>query len=139
MKKSRLLGTVCIAIYAICISNSANAALIGLSTDALSPGTTSAVFDINPSTGLATQLVTTNQTSFVGATFLDGVLYGSDVAVDVSLKFGTIDPYTGVFTTVNDQDGSANWHGLASDETADLVYNINWVDHNYWHWDWYFW
>lgn len=98
----------------------AYATLVGVSSS--DPGV---VYDIDPSTGLATAIVTmAEHTSLVGATFLGGELYGSDV-LEATFRTGTIDMGTGAFTDVSDQDGSANWHGLASDESAGLIYSID--------------
>ena len=100
--------------------------MIGLSS--ASPG---AVYDIDASTGVATLRSTTSTfSSFVGATFLDGLLYGSDFCDPSCFKVDAIDPDTGATTLVSDQDGSANWHGLASDESAGLIYAIDINDGN---------
>jgi len=103
----------------------ANADLIGLSSS--SPG---AVYDIDPLTGVATLLTTTDTTSLVGATFLDGVFYCSDICGADCFSVNSIDITTGTSTFVSDQDGSLNWHGLASDEDAGLMYAIDINDGN---------
>ena len=58
------------------------------------------------------------------------MLYGSDFCDPSCFKVDAIDPDTGATTLVSDQDGSANWHGLASDESAGLIYAIDINDGN---------
>jgi hypothetical protein len=43
---------------------------------------------------------------------------------------GSIDPNTGTYTQIGDQDGSSNWHGLAGDQDEDLLYTIDLNDGN---------
>ncbi len=105
----------------ITLNSLAHAQLIGLQS------WENKLYEIDPTTGSATFLVdVTGSVSLTGISFLDGVLYASDV-FGSSLRTGTIDLTTGIYTGVSDQDGSANWHGLASDEDAELLYSI---DHN---------
>ena len=121
MRKTTTLVAALLAVS----SFSAHADLVGLSSG--SPG---AVYSIDPVTGAATLLSTTDNTSLVGATFLDGVFYGSDICGADCFSVNSIDIATGVSTFVSDQDGSANWHGLASDEDAGLMYAIDINDGN---------
>lgn len=103
------------------LSSSVQAALIGVSE-----GNFGDVYEIDSATGLATNLVPMqNTTGFTGATFLGGQLYASDVTYLGPHALGTIDTTTGVFSFVNNQGGSNNWHGLASDESAGLMYAID--------------
>jgi hypothetical protein len=117
--------TIAALIGGLMLSGSAYARLIGLSSGF--PGT---IYDINPSTGAATALTVTQNTSLVGATFLKGVLYGSDICGANCFSLDSLDLSTGANTFVSDQDGSANWHGLASDEGAGLMYAIDQDDGN---------
>lgn len=98
----------------------AQATLIGVSSS--DPGK---VYDVSPSTGAATELVSTSRTSYTGATFLGGDLFVSDVWSGSSYETGTVDLGTGTYTFVSDQGGSWDWHGLASDESAGLIYSID--------------
>jgi hypothetical protein len=96
--------------------------LYGLSTSY--PGT---VYTINPTTGAATAVVDltgVTRASFVGLEFLNGTLYATDVSVS-GWKFGTINLATGAYTVINDQGGSSNWHGLAADPAANLLYSVD--------------
>lgn len=109
------------AAFAFC--SGAQAGLVGLSSG--SPG---ALFNINSATGAASHIVNVSPgiTSFVGLEYLGGKYYGTDILPPGSgFSFGTIDPTTGAFTVLNTQGGSANWHGLAGNEAAGLLYTID--------------
>ena len=58
-----------------------------------------------------------------------GDLYGTDI-FEGPLLFGTIDPDTGVYTGIGDQQDSWNWQGLAADEDAGLLYTIDGDDND---------
>ena len=117
-------------VMALALSSPVLATLFGLSSS--TPGS---LYTIDPATGqasLVNDLVGTLATSLVGLSCLDRVLYGTDV-VPTSVghySIGTIGPGTGQFTYVGDQDGSSDWHGLASDESAGLLYTIDIDDSN---------
>jgi DNA-binding beta-propeller fold protein YncE len=83
------------------------------------------LYTIDKSTGAAT-LVTQIQgySSLVGLEYMSGKLYATDIFGDSNL-FGTIDPITGAFTGISDQGFSVNWHSLAGDESANLLYTID--------------
>lgn len=110
-------------------STPALAALYGLSSSI--PGT---LYTVDAGTGAATavgNLTGADNTSLTGLSFLDGTLFGTDIASPGhSLNAGTIDHATCAYTWVSDQDGSINWHGLASDEAAGLLYAIDQNDGN---------
>lgn len=131
LKSSRLFTRLMAAATTgllICGSAAQAGALIGLSSSS-SP----ALYDINSSTGAATLTVAVGGvdfTSLVGLDFLGGTLYATDVATGGDFRFGTIDIGTGAFTSINNQDGSANWHGLAGNEAALLLYTIDIDDSN---------
>jgi hypothetical protein len=96
--------------------------LYGLSSS--TPGT---VYTINPATGAATAVVDltgVTRASFVGLEFLNGTLYATDVSVS-GWKFGTINLATGAYTVINDQGGSSDWHGLAANPAANLLYSVD--------------
>ena len=69
--------------------------------------------------------VTGGSTSLVGFEYLGGKFYATDVFGANDLRLGTIDPVTGAFTGLNNQAGSNNWHGLAGNESAQLLYSID--------------
>lgn len=109
------------ATLALC--GAAQAGLVGLSS-----GNPGALFNISSGTGAATHIVdvTPGITSLVGLEYLGGKYYATDVLPPGSgFAFGTIDPTTGAFTVLNNQGGSANWHGLAGNESAGLLYSID--------------
>ncbi len=120
----RLLGALAVGLLS---AIPASAQLYGVSS--ATPG---AVYTIDASTGAATHVVDItgiNFTSLVGAEFMNGTLYATDVLSD-GWHFGSIDLSTGVFTAINSQDGSANWHGLAANEAAGLFYTVDINDGN---------
>lgn len=94
--------------------------LYGLSSN--SPGT---LYEIDPATGNATALTDLDvATSLVGLSCAAGEIFGSDLEME-NFFVGTIDPTTGATTFVSDQDGSANWHGLATDDATGLLWTID--------------
>jgi hypothetical protein len=100
----------------------AHSTLYGL--DSFSPGT---VYTVNTATGVATPLVTMpsgTQTSITDIEFLGGVAYACDVFGSSGI-FGSIDLTTGAYTPINNQGGSANWHGLGANESAGVLYAIS--------------
>ena len=93
------------------------------------------LYVIDPDTGKATllsSLTDGDNASLTGISFLAGELYATDIfeVPDFLLLFGTIDPDTGVYTGISDQDNSWNWQGLATDEDAGLFYTIDGDDNN---------
>ena len=111
------------------LSPISSATLIGISSDFPNGG----IYSINPTTGAATLLSSlAGGTSLVGATFLGGTLYGSDLLPAGGGEFftGSIDPLSGAAAFFSNQDGSSNWHGLASNEAAGLLYAIDINDGN---------
>lgn len=111
------------ALAAFCIAAPAQAALVGVQS-----GASGGIYSIDPTTGAATLLTTlADEVSFTGASYLDEVLYATDVLVGSDFGTGTLDAGTGAYVEVSDQDGSANWHALGSDETAGLLYTVDQV------------
>jgi len=122
------------AVSLLSAAAAAQAGLIGLST-----GTPGSLYQINSTTGAATLITSLTgnvKTSLVGLEYLGGKLYATDVFVFVDdqagsrYTFGTIDIATGAYTVLNDQDGSGNWHGLAGNESLQLLYTIDVGDGN---------
>lgn len=100
-------------------------ALWGLTSD--SP---TELYTLDPETGEATLFNTLDGNgNFVGLSFLDATLYGSDLfgfeGESFTFDVGRIDSETGGITFVSDQDGSLDWHGLAANERAGLLYAID--------------
>jgi hypothetical protein len=127
MRRNKVFGftlTIVIAILALVFIgvSSSHAELIGLSSDS-SGGR---LYRIDTATGSATLITTTNlYTSFVGIEFMNGTLYATDVLYNGAWSFGSINMSTGAFTFINDQGGSANWHGLAANAAAGLLYTVD--------------
>jgi len=85
------------------------------------------LFRIDPATGAATKICSlSHESSLVGATFLRGQLYATDIlAFDPPAFYGTIDLQTGQFTGIHDQGWDLNWHGLASSESLGVTWSIS--------------
>ena len=99
--------------------------LYGLSSN------TDSLYAISSVTGAASFVAAVpGNVSLTGLDFLNGNLYASDVLVAGGWRIGTVDLITGAFTSVGNQDGSANWWGLAANETAGLLYSIDINDGN---------
>lgn len=85
------------------------------------------IFRIDPATGAATKITSlSHNSSLVGATFLRGELYVSDMlAFNPTNFYGTVDINTGVFNGIHDQNWDLNWHGLASSEALGVTFSIS--------------
>lgn len=118
-----MLRTLALSLSVLAVAGSALAGTIyGVSSDM--PGV---VYAINASTGAATPVVSIAgaiETSFVGAEFLGGTLYLTDAST-THYSFGSVDLATGAFNEINDQGGSANWHGLAANPALGLLYSVD--------------
>lgn len=104
--------------------------LYGLSSDFFGPNP-GQLWSIDESTGAATLInnVTLGdgsnvQTSIVGFANLNGTLYASDCFNSSGNTFGTINPTTGVFTPISNQNGSINWWALAADPASGTLYTV---------------
>ena len=97
----------------------------------VSDGNPGNLYRINEVTGAAILVapITPGNVSLTGASFLGGELYATDV-FGVGDLMGTIDTSTGVYTPTISQGVSINWHGLASDESAGLLYTIDQDNNN---------
>lgn len=89
------------------------------------------LFKIDPATGVATMIATlSHNTSLVGATFLRGELYASDVlSFDPVGFYGRFD-INGQFTPIHDQGWDLNWHGLASSDSLGVTWSISQQNNN---------
>jgi len=106
----------------------ASAELYGLSST--TPGT---VYTLDTATGAATPVVDLSNdilASIVDIEFLGGTAYACDILTNDGFSFGTIDLNTGAFTALSQQDGSANWFGLAAKESANILYTVDIDDNN---------
>lgn len=115
--RKRIAGAA-LALAASIGSMGAHAALYGLSNGG-------ALYTIDPATGAATFVADVPGVSFTGLSFLGSTLYATDVLREGSFRFGSIDLTTGAFTAINNQDNSLNWHGLAGNESASVLYTID--------------
>jgi len=90
-------------------------------------GGPSSVWTLDQSTGAATKVVDIigGNLSLTGADFLGGKLWVSDLSDEHGFGVGSVDLSTGLYTFDYDQGPSANWHGLAADNTAGLLYSID--------------
>jgi hypothetical protein len=103
--------------------------LYGLTTS--NPG--ASLYTINTSTGAATHFVNLSgvaATNLVDLAALNGTLYASDVIANsgplqFQTTFGSINPTTGAYTAINNQNGSSNWQSLAADPAKNLFYTVN--------------
>lgn len=87
------------------------------------------LFELDPSTGAATKLITLAvHPSISGASFLDGELYCTDTGNWVPgvgyVPYGIYDTVTGAFTGIHDQRGDLNWHGLASSDELGVTWAV---------------
>lgn len=109
------------ALFACTTAADAAGILFGLSSS-----DDGGLYTISEGTGAASLVTRINvPTSLVGLEFLRGTLYATDVFVGGTFTIGTIDTVTGVYTPIGNQDGSANWHGLAADQAANMLYSID--------------
>jgi len=104
--------------------------LIGLSST--SPGV---LYSIDASNGAATLIVTLNgDASITGLSYLQGTLYGTDLSnfpgsTSFFFDIGSI-ASDGIITFLGDQNGSLDWHGLASDDCrGNILYTID-INHS---------
>lgn len=117
-----------ILLSALSFPHAVSATLIGLSSE------TDSYYEIDPVTGIATFISSSdNDPLNAGLTYLNGSLYATDLAsIDdadsMRLDLYSINLRTGLSTFVSDQSGDPDWHGLASDESAGLLYAIAWSD-----------
>ena len=106
----------------------ATGALFGLSSS------TGGLYRIDADTGAASFVTNIEDgdlsASITGLSFLNGTLFATDIfgGVPSGFNIGTLGSIDGAFAFINDQDGSSNWFGLATDETNNLLYTIDFND-----------
>ncbi|MGH7807242.1 MAG: hypothetical protein ACRENT_04045, partial [Thermodesulfobacteriota bacterium] len=104
--------------------------LIGLSSN--EPGV---LYSIDSNTGAAFPITALNgNVSITGLSFLNGRLYGTDLYdfpgdTPGQNDIGSISP-GGIINFLGNQNGSANWHGLAADEAGGVFYVLDYDNSN---------
>lgn len=89
------------------------------------------ILRIDSETGEATRFARlSHDTSLVGATFLRGELYASDVLSFDPLGFYGTFSSDGQFNPIHDQGFDLNWHGLASSESLGVTWSISQQNNN---------
>jgi DNA-binding beta-propeller fold protein YncE len=114
-----------VVVFAVCLIATPTAFAGGTLYATNSWGGPSSVWTLDQTTAAPTKVcdVIGGTLSLTGATFLQGKFWVSDFfGTDSGL--GWVDLGTGVFTFEYDQD-SANWHGLAGDHAAGLLYSVD--------------
>jgi len=122
-RRASLLGALAL-LSLLGSSRSASAELIGVASRFTAP---SAIYSIDPATGVATLLTNTPGTApyLTGADFRQGILYASDVTwADGICVFVTYDLATGAFVQISDQAGF-ELDGLAYRQGNDLFYSVS--------------
>ena len=70
--------------------------------------------------------------SFTDVAVLNGTFYASDVTGSPGgFNLVSFDPVTGVTTFLNGQGGDINWHGLAANPNAGVLYAVDKTDGNF--------
>ncbi|WP_254508181.1 Ig-like domain-containing protein [Anatilimnocola floriformis] len=89
--------------------------------------TANGLYSINTTTGAATLIHTVvgGDPSLIGLAALGGALYATDIFTSSGAAFGSINATSGVFTPINNQGGAANWHSLAANEAANILYTVS--------------
>jgi hypothetical protein len=122
-----------LAFFAIIglVAVDAHAQLYGISDPDIGGGVPATLYTINPATGAATTIANLSGAVFSSINGLDalgGTLYASDIAISTNptqWRFGTVNRTTAAFTPINNQSGSSNWHGLAGNDNAGVLYTVD--------------
>jgi hypothetical protein len=89
------------------------------------------LYTINTTTGAATHYLNLSGAAASGLgdlAALNGTLYASDViptSGPPQYTFGSINPTTGAYTAINNQNGSSNWQSLAANPAKNLFYTVD--------------
>ncbi len=118
-----------ILILSVFISYKVKAQSIPNGLVGLSSSGPAVLYSINASTGEATPIVTLNGgASLTGLAYLQRTLYGTDLfgfpGESGGNDIGSIST-GGIITFLSNQNGSANWHGLAANEAGGVMYSID--------------
>lgn len=123
MKK---LITICVVIVAVLVATPSVFAS-GVIYGTNSWGGPSSVWTLDQSTAAPTKvcdIIGPGDLSYTGAAFLQGKFWVSDMTADLGWELGWVDLTTGVYTYEYHQ-ASSDWHGLAADNGAGLLYSID--------------
>jgi hypothetical protein len=123
-----------IALTILCVGGSAHAQTFPDGLIGLSSTEPAVLYSIDASTGKATPIVTLNGgASLTGLAFLQRTLYGTDLynfpGSSGGNDIGSIST-GGIITFLSNQNGSANWHGLAANEAGNVLYSIDLNNNN---------
>ena len=124
MKALRFSSVSVVAVFLLLAPVFSYSALIGASSG------TNSFYSIDPSTGAASFIVSSDRNiSLPGVSYLGQTLYASGLA-ETLFETVSVDLTDGSSTFVSDQQLSQNWFGLAGDQSANLLYTIDFEDGN---------
>ncbi len=89
------------------------------------------LYTINTSTGTATHYLNLSGVVDSGLgdlASLNGTLYATTIGPSSGppqFTFGSINPTTGAYTAINNQNGSNNWQSLAANPAKNLFYTVD--------------
>jgi hypothetical protein len=89
------------------------------------------LYTINTSTGAATHYLNLTGALASGGgdlASLNGTLYATEIIPSSGpsqYTFGSINPTTGAYTAINNQNGSSNWQSLAANPAKNLFYTVD--------------
>ena len=106
------------------VASPSNATLIGLSTQ------TDAIYEISEENGLATYLYQTGGNfAGVGLSFIGDRLFATDNMIHIGepwdFRLAELNLSDQTLSNLNNQGGALNWHGLASNQTAQVLYALD--------------
>ncbi|HTQ10365.1 MAG TPA: PEP-CTERM sorting domain-containing protein [Fimbriimonadaceae bacterium] len=126
--------SACFALLFLTTGVASAQTLYGLSSEGFQrPPVSGKLWSVDEATGAATYIADlkladgeTVATSIVGMANLNGTLYATDCFNSTNELFGSIDPATGIFTPISQQDAGAslNWFCLAADPDANALYTV---------------
>lgn len=96
-------------------------------TPPAAPTADGGLYTLDTTTGAASPFVymphQNAQPDLAGLAYLNGTFYVSDVLVgNQDFRFGTLNPVSGLFTSINNQGGDKNWLSLTANYAAGLFY-----------------
>ena len=89
------------------------------------------LYTISTSTGAATHYLNLSgviASSLGDLASLNGTLYATTISPSSGppqFTFGSINPTTGAYTVINNQNGSSNWQSLAANPAKNLFYTVD--------------
>ncbi|UCG58449.1 MAG: hypothetical protein JSU70_02870 [Phycisphaerales bacterium] len=114
-------------LFAVCLIATPTAFAGGTLYATNSWGGPSSVWTLSQTTAAPTKVCDISgpgDLSFTGATFLQGKFWVSDMDTGGGYDLGWVDLATGAYTFEYNQ-ASSDWHGLAGDHAAGLLYSID--------------